>query len=494
MGDEGRIAELEQVLAVRDAEVAELRELVSGLRARLVELERERSRNSGNSGRAPSGDTLPERSAQNEARLSRAERRRLTRAELKERTKAKEPKRRPGKQPGDEGKTLEMVESPDVVETLVPPACSGCGGSLEEAPVVGVERRQVFDVPEIRAISTEHRAESRRCGCGHTTAAVFPPEARGPACWGPGVRALASYLLSRQHIPIGRAAEFLSDVLGAPVSTGFLAGIPGEAEAALGPFLSEVRRQLIESGIVHFDETGARVSGTRHWFHVASNGRITLLMFHPKRGRAAIDDMGVLGALTGTAVHDGWKPYWAYDCAHAICGAHLLRDLAGVAEVASQTAWADGMADLLVEAKGAVEAAVAAGRSGLSRNELKSLRRRYSLLVKAGRAVNPDPVGRKRDALERASYNLLRRFDTQRDDICRSWTDPRVPFDNNQAERDLRMVKLQQKISGCFRTPEGASAFCATRSYLQTAAKHRLNLLGVLKRLFTGDPWIPAVT
>lgn len=488
---------MEGLLAAREAELAELAELramVVRLEARIVELEREASRHSGNSGRAPSSDTLPERAAQNEQRLSRAERRRLARAELKERTKAKEPKRRPGKQPGEEGKTLEMVEHPDRVETLVPQTCSGCGESLADAAVVGVERRQVFDVPEIRARVTEHRAQSKRCSCGTTTAGAFPAEARAPACWGPNLRAFAAYLLCRQHIPIARAAEFLSDVLGAAVSTGFLAGIPGEAEGALGGFLAEARRQLAAADVAHFDETGARIAGKRHWFHVASTDLITLLMFHPKRGKAAFDDMGVLGAFAGTAVHDGWKSYWAYDCDHAICGAHLLRDLAGVAEVTSQTPWADGMADLLIEVKDAVEAALTTGSSGLNRNQLKGFRRRYSLLVKAGYAANPDPTGRKRDAYERASYNLLRRFDTQRDDICRSWIDARVPFDNNQAERDLRMVKLQQKISGCFRTPDGARAFCAARSYLQSAAKHGLNLLGVLQRLFAGDPWIPATT
>lgn len=484
--------ELEGLLAAREAELVEVRAALVRFEARVVELERELSRHSGNSGRSPSGDTLPQRAAQVEERLSRAERRQRARAKAKELMRGGEPKRRPGKQPGEEGKTLEMVAAPDSLESHVPQACAGCGASLAEAPVVGVERRQVFDLPEIRALVTEHWAESRRCGCGATTAAAFPPDARGPACWGPRVRALACYLMVRQHLPVARAAELLADVLGAPVSTGWLAGIAAEGAAGLDGFLAEVRRQLTEADVAHFDETGARIAGARWWFHVAATDRLTLLDCHPRRGVHAFDDIGVLAAFGGIAVHDGWKPYWHYTCGHSLCGAHLLRDLAGVAEVESQRPWAEGMADLLVDVKAAVDHALAADQAGLSQGQLRAFRRRYSLLVKAGYAANPEPAGRKRDALERASYNLLRRLDTQRDEVQRSWSDPRVPFDNNQAERDVRMVKLQQKISGCFRTPEGAKAFCAVRSYLQTAAKHGVNLLEALRRLFVRDPWIPA--
>jgi hypothetical protein len=293
---------------------------------------------------------------------------------------------------------------------------------------------------------------------------------------------------------VARAGELLADALGAPVSSGWLAGLNLEAAAGLEGFLAELRRQLLAEDVLHADETGARIAGARHWFHVAATGLLTLLDCHPRRGVEAFDDMAVLGLFEGVLVSDGWKPYWSYPALdHALCCAHLLRDLASVAEVATQSAWADAMADLLVEAKRGVEGALAADQAGLSSRQLRSLRTRYSKILTTARAANPEPPGgRKRNALERDSWNLLRRFERQRAEIQRHWVDARVPFDNNQAERDLRMVKLQQKVSGCFRTTAGAKAFCAVRSYLQTADKHGANLLDVLTRLFNDNPWMPA--
>ncbi|MGH9182246.1 MAG: IS66 family transposase, partial [Acidimicrobiales bacterium] len=294
-------------------------------------------------------------------------------------------------------------------------------------------------------------------------------------------------------LPVARAAELLADALGAPVSTGWLAGITLEAADGLEGFLDELRRQLIAADVLHADETGARISGARWWFHVACTDLLTLLDCHDRRGVAAFADMAVLPFFSGVLVSDGWKPYWSVGAAeHALCCAHLLRDLASVAQVATQQPWADAMADLLVQAKRAVDAA---GNDGLDRRQLRSLRARYTRILTIGCAANPEPApGRKRNALERESWNLLRRLDTQRHDVQRHWTNPAVAFDNNQAERDVRMVKLQQKISGCFRTLAGARAFCAVRSYLQTAAKHGVGQLDALTRLFNGHPWMPPST
>lgn len=493
--DNPRVAELRAANAALESENAALRAVVGVLEARIAKLERETSRHSGNSGKPPSSDTMADKAAQATERLSRAERKRRARAKAKQLLKGDDaPKRGPGKQPGDPGKHLPMTDTPDVVIHHEPQACSGCGADLAGGSVLGVERRQVFDLPRRRLDVTEHRAEARRCGCGRTTKATFPPAAKAPACYGPGVRALAVYLMCRQHLPVARVAELLADALGAPVSTGWLAGLNSEAAAGLEGFLAELRCQLIAEDVLHADETGARISGARHWFHVACTSMLTLLDCHPKRGTVAFNDMGVLGLFEGVLVSDGWKPYWSYPALdHALCCAHLLRDLASVAEVPTQTAWADAMADLLVEAKNTLEAALAADQAGLSKAQLRNLRFRYTRILTHAKAANPEPAGdRKRDALEREAWNLLRRFDTQRADIQRHWADPRVSFDNNQAERDLRMVKLQQKISGCFRTMAGAKAFCAVRSYLQTANKHELNLLDVLTRLFNADPWMPA--
>lgn len=478
------------------AENAALREEVAVLRASLeaVQLEldrrlRELGRNSANSGKPPSSDTLPERAAQNEQRLSRQERRAKARAKLKEMTAGKE-KRKPGKQPGAAGSSLARVAEADFVERHAPGCCSSCGESLAAAEVVATESRQVFDMPARRLEVTEHVAETRRCACGHAEKAAFPAAAKAPAAYGPMVRAVALYLTAGQHIPVARAAQLMSQVCGAPVSTGFVAGLAGEAAAGLSGFIDALRAMLVAGDVLHADETGARISGARYWFHVACTDLVTLLDCHERRGKEAFEEIGVLPFFSGVLVSDGWKPYWSVGTfEHALCLSHLLRDLASVAESDRHKGWADEMADLLVEAKRAVEAALADADAGLGRSALRRLRTRYTKILKRGLATVPyNPAT---GTVDREALNLLFRLESQRAEVTRYWSDPRVEPTNNQAERDLRMVKLQQKISGCFRTLAGARDFCSVRSYIHTGQKHGEEHLGLLYRLFKGDPWMP---
>jgi transposase len=253
------------------------------------------------------------------------------------------------------------VEEPDEVAWHAPDRCGGCGADLAGAPVAGVEARQVFDLPPLGLRVTEHRAERRRCACGATTAAAFPDHVRAAACYGPGVRALVCYLCVHQHLPVDRAAQLLADVLGASVATGTLAAVLAEGAAGLDGFLATVRDQLAAAPVAHFDETGARVAGRLHWVHSASTSLLTLLSVHAKRGKVAMDQAGVLPRFAGVAVHDGWAPYWRYGGAtHALCGAHLLRELEGVAGEPGQ-GWAAGMAELLVDVKLLADRARAAG-------------------------------------------------------------------------------------------------------------------------------------
>jgi transposase len=339
------------------AENASLMARVQILEAELEKLRREMGRDSSNSGKPPSSDTVTERAAQGEQRLSRAERRRQAREKAKK-FMAERVKRRPGKQPGTTGAALARVARPDYSVAHVPEQCRACGQSLESAEVVGTESRQVFDLPALRLEVTDHQIQSRRCGCGALTKAVFPKQASAPACYGPVVRATAVYLMVGQHLPVARAAAVLSQVCGAPVSTGWLAGLSSEAAAGLGPFLAELRAQLAAEDVLHADETGSRISGARYWFHVACNGLLTLLDCHEKRGVDALKDMAVLPFFSGVLVSDGWKPYWSIEgIEHALCCAHLLRDLASLSSSARHRAWADDMADLLVEAKNAVQGA-----------------------------------------------------------------------------------------------------------------------------------------
>jgi transposase len=302
-------------------------------------------------------------------------------------------------------------------------------------------------------------------------------------------------MMARQHLPVARTAELLSDVLGTPVSTGLLAGIVPEAAGGLGGFVARLKAILAGSEVAHADETGARVSGARYWFHTVATAAFTLVGCHPKRGVDAFIDMGVLLEFPGVLVTDGWAPYWSKEIGatfeHALCGSHLIRDLAAVAELAGQD-WALKMAEVLIDGKEAADAARARGDTSLSAGTLKALRRRYSIVLAQGWAANPDP-GRKRTKLERVPINLLARLEKQRHEVCRSWADLRVPFTNNEAERSLRMLKLHDKISGCFRTLSGAEAFCDVRSYIQSALKNDVNVLDAIVGLFHGDPWMPAL-
>lgn len=474
-------------LVLAQAAVIERHEaVIERLEARVVELERQLGRHSGNSSLPPSRDPQ-------EQRESRAQRRRAAREAQKE------AKRRQGKQPGAPGAHLAQVDDPDRVVTHVPLSCRDCGAGLDDAPVEGVERRQVFDLPERRREVTEHRAERRRCACGCRTAAEFPAEARAPACWGPRVRAYAIYLLVRQHLPVERTAELLADMLGAPVSTGWLASLAGEAANGLASFTDDLADRVAGSDVVHADETSTRVAGAKWWFHVAATVLLTHLAVHRHRGRAAIDEIGILPRFRGTLVHDRLASYWGYTKArHAVCNAHVLRDLAAVAEVASQEAWAQAMTDLLLDAKRRCEAALAAGLPAVPSGQRSVLRARYNRIVADAFAANPaPPSGRKRNQLEKASYNLAVAFRDHATEILRFTTDLRVPFDNNQAERDLRMAKLQQKISGTFRGSKGAQRFAAIRSYIETGRKHGHNPLDLLIQLFNGNPWMipsPAAT
>ncbi len=270
-------------------------------------------------------------------------------------------------------------------------------------------------------------------------------------------------------------------------------GAPGAhlAQAAgLEGFCQVVREQLAVAEVAHFDETGARVAGRLHWVHSASTNLLSLFTVHTKRGKVAMDVAGVLPSVTGVAVHDGWSPYWRYEVTHTLCGAHLLRELEGIVDEPGQ-GWAAGMAELLADAKTHADRARAAGAERVDDGVRLRLHARYQRLLADGQAANPPPPpGRRRRGRLRRSpaANLLARLDRHRVEVLPFLDDLRVPFDNNQAERDLRMVKLQQKISGCWRTLAGAQAFLTVRSYVSTARKQGGGSAGRPPPAFPGQP------
>ncbi|HVL04077.1 MAG TPA: IS66 family transposase [Acidimicrobiales bacterium] len=452
------------------------------LRAENQRLRAEVAKNSGNSSKPSSRDPAAERKRQAEERQAKKAR------------AAGGKKRRPGKQPGTKGNTLEMTEAPDEVIVHAPEACSGCGAGLGEAEVTAVARRQVIDIPVPAPVVTEHRTQTRRCGCcGQESTAAFPEAVRAPVSYGPRVRAIVVYLLARQHIPVQRSAEAMAELFGIEMATGTVDAIYNDAARRLRGFIAALAAWLRSLPVLHADETTDRIGTATCWMHVVSTGLYTLIHASVTRGTDAIVEAGVLISYRGVIVHDRLALYWKLKKArHGLCAAHLLRDLASVAEVATQTAWAAGLAALLVEINAACDAARAGGHKALAPTRQRTFRSRYDALVADGIAANPAPApGRKRTSLQRQSFNLATAFDDHRQAILRYMYDLEVSFTNNQAERDLRPVKIHRKISSCFRSQAGAERFAHVRSYLSTTRKNDVGALDALTRLFNGDPWMP---
>lgn len=313
---------------------------------------------------------------------------------------------------------MSRVEHPDEVLVHEPAACAGCGASLAGAPVVSTESRQVFDLPPIRLAVAEHRLEHRRCGCGRTTMADVPAGVGAPAQYGPGVRGLATYLLAGQYLPLARTSELLTELLGAPVSQGSLVKWQADAAAGLDGFDQAVKDALGAAPVLGADETGIRVDGSLAWVHAARTDSLTRYTVSAKRGFEAMDEAGVLGALSPDAVlvSDFWAPYWRFDVLHAVCGAHLGRELTAAAEAAGQAGWAEPMDRLLTEINNTAHRARRAGGTAFAPSLLASYRARYNTLIKAGWAANPGYQPGKRGQGRRPKHvNLLNRLDTHRD-------------------------------------------------------------------------------
>jgi len=450
---------------------------VAELDAEVAELKRRLAQNSRNSSRPSSSDGLAKPPSLRSLRRPSG--------------------REPGGQPGHRGEHLAQVEVPDEIIERVPSVCTGCHGDLHDAVEVTSVCRQVFDLPEIRLRVCEHRARRLRCRCGHEMSGEFPAAVCASTQYGPRLRALGMYLVSYQHLPYARAAALLSDWLDAPVSTGTLAAFVARGAEDLQPFLDEVHAQIAAAPVAHFDETGARAEGKLRWLFSASTERATFYSLHDKRGFDGLDHAGVLPNFSGVAVHDGFKPYRNYDLQHALCNVHHLRELLGIIEQAPddpQQAWAARMDRLLRELHTTVRDARAAGRDRLDPSELAGDRDSYQQIITLGYQTNPAriiPTGKRGVIRQTPAHNLLVRLDTYREDVLRFAHDFRVPFDNNLAERDIRMIKLQQKISGCWRTITGAEHFLAIRSYLNTAGKHHRPIAHALTALAARDPWIP---
>jgi len=402
-----------------------------------------------------------------------------------------------GGQLGHDGTRLEPVDKPHHTIVHQVKRCQACGLDLEGLPVEKVEKRQVFDLPEeVRMEVTEHQAEIKTCpSCGEKNAAEFPSEVRQATQYGVRVQAQMAYFNVYHFIPMERTAELIEDLYQQPVSAGTVAATSTKVAERVKPVNEQVRSYLIQTEeAVHFDETGARVASKWNWLHSASTTRATLYQTHARRGEAAIEAIGVLPKRTGWSIHDFWKPYLQYTQArHGVCNSHLLRELTFVVEQYRQP-WATELHDLLLNIKHTVETAKAQGRTALFKPQEQVFQSEYDRLVRQGLEINPTPPrveGRRGRVKQSPPKNLLDRLRDHPEKVLAFMYDFNVPFDNNLAERDIRMAKVKQKVSGGFRSSEGANVFCQVRSYISTARKNNQPILEVLRQALSGSPYVP---
>jgi hypothetical protein len=358
---------------------------------------------------------------------------------------------------------------------------------------VALSRRQEFDLPPMRIRVTEHQLVTRRCECGESTTAAAPVGIDAPVQYGPRIAAIIVYLYVGQFLSKKRTAQALAELFGTPISDATVATMTARAAGALSGFLALVADRLAASPVVGFDETGLRVAGKLHWVHCARTDKYTLLTCHPRRGTQGIDDLGVLRRFRGVAVHDAWAPYDTYlDPDHQLCCAHVQRELQAVADCGPADAhwcWATQVADALLTLQHLVSDTIAAGQQAIDPDTLATQIHHYHSGAQIG--INQTAA---RTTKTMAKHNALaHRLLDRETDYLRFTQDWRVPADNNGSERDIRMIKLRQKVSGCLRTLTGAQQFCALRSYLATAAKHGKHSYEVLRALTEGHPWMPTL-
>jgi transposase len=452
--------------------------IIIRLEERVKSLEDQTNKNSRNSSKPPSTDTI-----------------RKTRSQRK-------PSGKPvGGQKGHKGHTLEMAEKPDYKIVHPVTQCETCGRSLCNAKVANFKRRQVFDLPSIKVEVFEHQAERKICpNCGCLNKAIFPKEVAYPVQYGTRLKAFATYLNQYQLVPLDRLSEAFVDLFGHHLSQGTLIDINRACYEILKPVEEAIKQQLIASHVNCFDETGMRIEGKRKWCHVVSAKNLTYYAANSRRGSKANEDMGILPVYKGTAMHDAWSAYFKFNCKHALCNAHHIRDLLFIHEVDKQN-WARDMIDLLIDIKTTVDRRKPI-YCKLDLAEIKDFEERYDHIIERAKLENPPLIDsnlpgaiKKRGKKKKTkAQNLLARLDKYRRQALAFMYDFEVPFDNNLAERDQRMMKVQQKISGTFRSWEGANIFCRIRGYISTVKKNSISVIDAIQGAFEGKPFIPGIT
>jgi len=449
-----------------DAIVVFYEHKISLLEERVKELEDQKAKDSSNSSKPPSTDP----------------------PKKKPKSQREKTGRKPGGQEGHKGTTLKLVDNPDRTIPHKVNECACCAKDLSKQESLMMARRQVHDIPLPKVEVVEHQSEVKPCSCGHINTA-FPVGVTHYIQYGPTLKGMAAYLQNYQMLPCKRTKELFSDFFNLSISEGTLCNIGKTAYEKLEPFKDRLKELLTYCLVVGFDETGFRVLATRLWLHSYSTEKHAYFEVHAKRGREAMDDIGILPDFKGIAVHDFWKSYYTYCCEHALCNAHLLRDLIFIKERFEQP-WAEELIQLLCKMKAIKAKAIKEGKSCFSRSTIKKYQGQYERIVQKGLEENPfkPPEKKSRGRYKKSPpRNVLERLEEYQEDVLRFFLDFKVPFDNNFSERDLRMMKVKQKISGGFRSLKGAKYFARIRSYILTARKQNVNPLEALTNLFVDN-------
>lgn len=453
-------------------------DLILSLIQRVEDLERRLNQNSNNSSKPPSSDGYQKPNPKS--------------------LRGKSGKKSGG-QPGHKAYWLEMNDHPDHVVTHEVKFCEECHCDLSEVPALSEDKRQVFEII-VKMETTEHRIQTKVCFnplCGHRNQSSYPQGVNHRTQYGSQTRGLFSYLHIQQLLPLNRITEMIHALTGHTVSEGTIIRANQELHTKLEPEEQKIKAHLLESAVLHSDESGVRVNKKLHWLHTACTPLFTFYMVHKNRGKKAIDEAGLIPVYTGTNMHDGLRAYNGYTCRQALCNEHHHRELNAVIENDKQP-WAQQMIDLLYAIKKRKEELLQAGCDAMAPEERAAFEDRYRAFVKVGFIENPPlppPPQKKRGPVKQSkTQNLLDRLNTKRDAVLAFMHDFRVPFTNNEAERAIRMIKNQQKVSGSFRSMEGAQIFSRVRGFVSTLRKQNLPILHMLRDVFEGKSVIPDPT
>lgn len=457
------IVELKQMNAVQ-AKAIEL------LMSRVSELENNQKKNSSNSSKPPSSDIGKTNRTQSLRSSSGT---------------------KPGGQSGHTGETLSFSATPDEIIEHVVSHCTCCGKNISGVNAGAYERRQVYDIPPIRVMITEHQSEIKHCPkCNTVNKAEFPAGVNQPVQYGEGVQTLAAYFTQYQLLPYARTAQIFQNLFGHSLSQSFLVNNNQRLACNLQPFIVDLKSKILKQPVLNLDETGCYIEGKRSWLHTISTERHSYYAPHTSRGREAMLDMGILAEYTGTVVHDFWKPYNEFACNHALCNVHHLRDLTFCEEV-EKSIWAGNAKNFLLDLNEKVKSAKEAGLEALTKGQTQYWDRKFKTLLEEGQRIYPPPKkqkGKRGVTKKSKTENILERFIKHRSEVLAFSKNFQIPFGNNIAEQAIRMMKVKQKISGCFRSKKGASNFADIRSYIATMKKQGISIIQALRAAVQGSP------